>query len=442
MNFGIIGLVETWLKDKPHDYFKLKGYNMEFQNRPKKGGGGVCLHIKDNIKYHVRNDLEQIKHPENVETLFIEIEKTGSKNIVIGVVYRPPDQCVTEFNDFFDTLLTTVTKNGKLVYLMGDFNINLLNGDVHSPTNDFINVLTSNSLYPSITKPTRITSKSATLIDNIFTNSKAHQTSGIVLSDLSDHLPIFITTDLNVFRRENSSKETDVRHFTEQNMNYFKTELNKVDWDIVCHSNNVDESYTKFIDKFNELYDKCIPKRKKRAHSQKNKPKSPWITNALLKSIRRKNILYNNSLKKTTDVNIVKYKKYRNKLNSTLRLAKQNYFCDLLEKEKNNMRNTWKVLNSILRPKTNTNCETFTSGNKTYTCPIQIATEFNKYFASIGSSLASSIQHSGKDFSSYLQNSNSMSCFFRPTDQDEIIKLISKLGSRKVLVMMKSSPKL
>ena len=55
---------------------------------------------------------------------------------------------------------------------MGDFNINLLNEDVHTLTNDFLNIMSSNSLYPSITKPTRITSNSATLIDNIFTNSK------------------------------------------------------------------------------------------------------------------------------------------------------------------------------------------------------------------------------------------------------------------------------
>ena len=42
------------------------------------------------------------------------------------------------------------------------------------------------------------------------------------------------------------------------------------------------------------------------------------------------------------------YKKYRNKLNTLLRLAKQSYYCDLLDQEKNNIKNTWKVLNSII----------------------------------------------------------------------------------------------
>ena len=54
---------------------------------------------------------------------------------------------------------------------MGDFNINILNSQSHQPTNEFINLMLSNSLYPLISKPTRITSSTATLIDNIFTNN-------------------------------------------------------------------------------------------------------------------------------------------------------------------------------------------------------------------------------------------------------------------------------
>ena len=52
---------------------------------------------------------------------------------------------------------------------MRDFNINLLN--MHQATNDFVNLLTSNIFFPLISKPTRITSSTATLIDNIFTNN-------------------------------------------------------------------------------------------------------------------------------------------------------------------------------------------------------------------------------------------------------------------------------
>ena len=297
-------------------------------------------------------------------------------------------------------------------------------------TNDFVNVITSHSLYPSITKPTRNTSKTATLIDNIFTNSKSKQTSGIIITDLSDHLPIFRSTDFNV-SRNTVKNDVEIRQYTTESVNKLKNELKNVGWENVCNSSDVNESYTNFVNTFNKIHDECIPLKKKRFRSQKNNSRSPWISFALLKCIRRKNVLYKKFLKKPTDVNIEKYKKYRNKLYATLRLAKRNYFADLLEKEKNNMRNIWKVINSIIRPKTNTCTDKFVSENTTYTCPIEIATEFNNYFANIGPKLASTIHHNGKDFSSYLKQSNMSTCFFKPTNEDEVLKIINRLGGRK-----------
>ena len=66
---------------------------------------------------------------------------------------------------------------------------NILKSHSHQPTNEFINLLTSNSLYPLISKPTRITSSTATLTDNIFTNNlELNMNSGILYTDLSDVL--------------------------------------------------------------------------------------------------------------------------------------------------------------------------------------------------------------------------------------------------------------
>ena len=286
---------------------------------------------------------------------------------------------------------------------------------------------------PALLNLQELPQETATLIDNIFTNSKSKQTFGIIITDLSDHLPIFISTDLYVSRNTVKS-DVEIRQYTTESVNKLKNELKNVDWENVCNSSDVNESYTNFVNTFNKIHDECIPLKKKRFRSQKNNSRSPWISFALLKCIRRKSVLYKKFLKKPTDVNIEKYKKYRNrpKLNSTLRLAKWNYFADLLEKEKNNMRNTWKVINSIIRPKINTCTDKFVSENTTYTCPIEIATEFNNYFANIGPKLASTIQHNGKNFSSYLlKQSNMSTCFFKPTNEHEVLKIIKRLGSRK-----------
>ena len=57
------------------------------------------------------------------------------------------------------------TKTG---YLMGDFNIDLLKVNLHAKTNEFVNDVISQGFLPKITRPTRITPHSATLIDHIY----------------------------------------------------------------------------------------------------------------------------------------------------------------------------------------------------------------------------------------------------------------------------------
>ena len=58
----------------------------------------------------MRDDLNKIKHPENTETLFIKVNRPKLKNLVVGIVYRAPDQDIGEFNQFSDTFLSTLTK--------------------------------------------------------------------------------------------------------------------------------------------------------------------------------------------------------------------------------------------------------------------------------------------------------------------------------------------
>eukprot|EP00914_Ancora_sagittata_P021598 GHVO01042820.1.p1 GENE.GHVO01042820.1~~GHVO01042820.1.p1 ORF type:complete len:122 (+),score=0.84 GHVO01042820.1:77-442(+) len=86
--------------------------------------------------------------------------------------------------------------NDKPCYIMGDFNYNLLSIEANNNCEKFTDIMHSNSFFPLIDKPTRIQPPSSTLIDNIFTNCPQHgHTSGIVYTDISDHLPIFSIND-------------------------------------------------------------------------------------------------------------------------------------------------------------------------------------------------------------------------------------------------------
>ena len=77
---------------------------------------------------------------------------------------------------------------------MGDLNINQSNCESHPESNDFLLMLNSYFLLsPYILQPTRITERSATLIDNIFANTYAmNAISGNLVLRISDHLPHFL----------------------------------------------------------------------------------------------------------------------------------------------------------------------------------------------------------------------------------------------------------
>ena len=114
---------------------------------------------------------------------------------------------LTDFNcNYLNNLLEKVSKEQKLVFLLGDFNINLFNYNVHHPINEFLDSLTSNSFLSYILQPTRITIHLKTLIDNIFTNVILPDSlSGNLTAAISDHLPQFLIVP-NTFSNLPSNK--------------------------------------------------------------------------------------------------------------------------------------------------------------------------------------------------------------------------------------------
>ena len=89
---------------------------------------------------------------------------------------------------------------------MGDYNVELLKYEQHSLTNEFLDDLVSSMFLPCITQPTRVTSNSKTIIDNIFSNIIS---TDIILDNLtatiSGHLPQFLIAQ-EIFRNSPSNK--------------------------------------------------------------------------------------------------------------------------------------------------------------------------------------------------------------------------------------------
>ena len=81
-----------------------------------------------------------------MESTFIEIVNPKKSNIIVGFIYRHPSMDLADFNsNYLNKLLENISKEQKSVFLLGDFNVNLLNYNEHNQTNEFLDSLASNS---------------------------------------------------------------------------------------------------------------------------------------------------------------------------------------------------------------------------------------------------------------------------------------------------------
>ena len=143
----------------------------------------------------------------------------------------------------------------------GDFNLNLVDHNSDSKVSEFINLLYSHSYIPCIDKPTRIKPNntggiSATLIDNIFTNDIfSNIKSGIIITDLSYHFPIFTTQQHS---KVNSSTSTPIRTksrlFKPDNIRGLINALTVTDWQHVFSTEDPEKAYNTFNKKISSIY--------------------------------------------------------------------------------------------------------------------------------------------------------------------------------------------
>ena len=132
-----------------------------------------------------------------MQSLFIEIDGGMFNlecNLIIGVLYKIQNACVDVFNERMCDVLNVVQKKQKICYFLGDLNIDLFECENHKPTATFLKNLYTENVFSLITKPTRITNVSATLIDHVLTNNfdvNSKHMQGILCTSISDHYAFF-----------------------------------------------------------------------------------------------------------------------------------------------------------------------------------------------------------------------------------------------------------
>ena len=117
-DFTVIGLSETWLNDDNSDLYSLSGYKVIGHHRVNRADGGVAVCVQEHVYFKKRPDLSYFD--EDCETVFIEMEKRHqlqNHNVIIGVIYRPPNQDISSFNDKMSNIVNVEGKIKPVTFL-------------------------------------------------------------------------------------------------------------------------------------------------------------------------------------------------------------------------------------------------------------------------------------------------------------------------------------
>ena len=189
----VIGICESFLNKDSVQLAKLDNYQCIHKYRQERIGGGVSVLLHNSVKL-----VREIDTPFNdyFESLTVEI-KYRNHHVLISEHYKPPN---TKDSLFKENLLKTldITKRFKTCYLSGDYNYDLIKVEKHAPMSDFVSTMFDYRFIPCISKPTRTTYTSSTLLDNVFVKHDVLNPyhSFVITDQMSDHFPCLVLYQL------------------------------------------------------------------------------------------------------------------------------------------------------------------------------------------------------------------------------------------------------
>ena len=309
-----------------------------------------------------------------------------------------------------------------------------MNSQVGSLATMFKNFMHSFSFLPTITKPTRMSDNSNTLLDNIFIKKPEDILSGNIISTLSDHFPNFlIHKNLlpNLVPNENNIK-CRYRLINDVTLDNLFTDISSHDFSTIVNSYDVDAAVIgleRLVLNYFNIHCPIIC----REISFKSKTK-PWISLDIVNDIKKRqnySLLWKQGkLQKNVFV------RFRNYVTSKIRAAKKSYYERKFSEASSDMRKTWKLINDVIRP----NCSSgkdeivrVVDDDVEYSEPADIAERLNFNFASVGRRIAESCPDMG-DCADWLTGNYIRSFYFRPVTPHDIFDIIRSLKNKSCTI--------
>ena len=308
------------------------------------------LLIREEINYNLKPDFELMQ--PHIEAISVEL-KLPNKNIMVSSMYRPPNTDDKLFLDEYKEYVKKLKLCGKYHIISLDHNLNLLNYEHHLSTKKFLEILIDEDQLPCITRPTRLTYHSATLIDNILVSTELNpvQHSGFIISDISDHLPC-LTIFNNSKGRTKGKSMIKIRNLSEKKIAKIVERLSSFDLSSQLNVLNLNHAFEKLHSTITRCIDEISPE-KEIPVSTNHTYCEPWMSKGLHNCSKKQLALYKRSLVTRLPTDCEKYKQYRTTFKRVKRIAKKDFYFNKCVEFKSNTKKLWQMINNVTVKVTN-----------------------------------------------------------------------------------------
>ena len=316
-----------------------------------------------------------------------------------------------ELLDSIEVLFQNLDNEQKELIIVGDLNCDLLQRNLSNHTRPFSDIVNLFQLTQLIDHPTRITDKTASLLDVAIVNSPEKIShSGVLHVGISDHSLIYICRKISFsFNNLRCVESRNFKNYVQRDFNYdLHHALLMRNWEI----NDPNMLWNNFRTTFNYVADIHVPIQSRKVRNMK----APW-----LKAVKTNSSAYHNA-----------YKSLRNEINKKIIHAKRNYYTTCVDKNPNNSKQLWKHTNQLVNknPKP-TNVSAIQIDEQVVTENDTIAELFNEYFTDIGPKLSSQITETNVGFERYMKFKAHQNLNFRNINLHEVLKALEKLKTSK-----------
>ena len=221
-NFDLLALTETHLTDQIDDSeVYIDGYEIIRMDRKNRPGGGCAIYYKNFLDVVVITKYDTTEF----EALWVEL-KLCSQRLLIGTIYRPPDQ--SNFYEKLPPVLENIWSTRKNILITGDFNSDLSPEHNNGNGKKLSNILKHFDLVNAIKKPTRVTMTTKTTLDLVIVNDITKvKVSGVLDASIADHKLVYASLNL---KKRPPPQLTTVRNYKNLDINAFKRDIQNAPW--------------------------------------------------------------------------------------------------------------------------------------------------------------------------------------------------------------------